>query len=262
MSEPIVLRRGTVLTMNDAREVLRDADVLIRDNKIEAVGPDLETPEGTKEIDAGDGIVMPGMIDTHRHMWQTALRGYGADWTLSQYFVFFYLEWGKIFRPQDIYAGNLLSAIESLDAGVTTTVDWSHGLQTVDHAEAAVDALQAVPGRFVLAYGNLQQGPWEWATSKDFRAFVERRFGASDDMLGFQMAFDVTGDPAFPEQEAFKVARELSAPVTTHAGVWGATNDDGIRLMHEHGCMEPETVYVHCATLSEDSYHRIAATGG
>ena len=76
------------------------------------------------------------------------------------------------------------------------------------------------------------------------------------------MAFDVTGDPAFPEQEAFKVARELGVPVTTHAGVWGATNDDGIRLMHEHGFMTPENIYVHACTLTEDSYHRIAATGG
>jgi cytosine/adenosine deaminase-related metal-dependent hydrolase len=119
-----------------------------------------------------------------------------------------------------------------------------------------------VPGRFVLAYGNIQQGPWEWASSPDFRAFVERRFGSRDDMLGFQMAFDVTGDPEFPEKKAFEVARELGAPVTTHAGVWGATNDDGIRLMHEHGFMTPETVYVHAATLEDDSYHRIAATGG
>jgi 5-methylthioadenosine/S-adenosylhomocysteine deaminase len=261
MSEPIVLRGGTVLTMNDAHEVLRDADVLVIDDKIEKIGPNLEAPANAKTIDASNGIVMPGMIDTHRHMWQTALRGYGADWTLSQYFVFFYLEHGKIFRPQDIYAGNVLSAIESLDAGVTTTVDWSHGLQTVDHADAAVDALQSIPGRFVLAYGNIQQGPWEWATSKDFQSFVNRRFN-SNDMLGFQMAFDVTGDPAFPEQEAFKVARELNAPVTTHAGVWGATNDDGIRLMHEHGYMTPENIYVHACTLTEDSYNRIAATGG
>ena len=81
-------------------------------------------------------------------------------------------------------------------------------------------------------------------------------------MLGFQMAFDVTGDPEFPEQAAFEVARELGVPVTTHAGVWGATNDDGIRLMHEHGFMTPEHIYVHAATLTEDSYHRIAATGG
>jgi 5-methylthioadenosine/S-adenosylhomocysteine deaminase len=219
-------------------------------------------PEGSVEIDATGGIVMPGMIDTHRHMWQTAMRGYGADWTLTQYFVWYYLQFGKLFRPQDIYAGNLLAAIEAIDAGVTTTVDWSHGLQTVDHAEAAVDALAEIPGRFVLAYGNIQAGPWEWSATPEFRDFVSRRFSSGNDMLGFQMAFDVPGDETFPERAAFEVARELGVPVTTHAGVWGATNDNGIRLMYENGFMTPQTVYVHAATLSQDSYHRIAATGG
>jgi cytosine/adenosine deaminase-related metal-dependent hydrolase len=256
---PIVLRGGTVLTMDPGRRVLGGQDLLVTGDRIAAIGPGLDVPEGTVEIDATGGIVMPGMIDTHRHMWQTAMRGYGADWTLTQYFVWYYLEWGKAFRPEDVYAGNLLSALEALDAGVTTTVDWSHGLRTVDHADAAVDALQAVPGRFVLAYGNIQQAPAEWTAAPEFRDFVSRR---RDDLLGFQMAFDVTGDPAFPEKPAFEVARELGAPVTTHAGVWGATNDDGIRLMHEHGFMTPESVYVHAATLSADSYHRIAATGG
>ena len=156
-----------------------------------------------------DGIVMPGMIDTHRHMWQTAMRGYGADWTLTQYFVWYYLESGKHFRPQDVRAGNLLAAAEALDAGVTTCVDWSHGLQTVGHAEAAVDALRTVPGRYVLAYGNIQQAPWEWSTSADFQAFARRMLDATDHLLGFQMAFDVTGDPAFPEKAAYEVAREL-----------------------------------------------------
>src|SRR5258708_29758035 len=192
---PLVFRDATVLTMDDSHRVIRGADVLIAGERISAVGPGLDVPEGTAEIDATGGIIMPGMIDTHRHMWQTALRGYGADWTLAQYFVFFYLEWGKIFRPQDIHAGNLLSGMEALDAGVTTTVDWSHGLQTVDHADAAVDALEEVPGRFVLAYGNIQQGPWEWSAAPEFRDFVTRRIDGRGDMLGFQLAFDVTGDP-------------------------------------------------------------------
>lgn len=259
---PVVFRNATVLTMDGAHRVLRGADVLIAGERIEAVGPGLAVPDGTAEIDATGGIVMPGMIDTHRHMWQTAMRGYGADWTLTQYFVWYYLNWGKKFRPQDIYAGNLVAAIEAIDAGVTTTVDWSHGLQTVEHAEAAVDALTEVPGRFVLAYGNIQQGPWEWSAAPEFRDFVSRRFSSGDDMLGFQLAFDVTGDPAFPERAAFEVARDLGVPVTTHAGVWGATNDDGIRLMHENGFMTPATIYVHAATLTPDSYNRIAATGG
>lgn len=261
---PVVMRGGTVLTVDAAHTVLPSHDVLVVGETIAAIGPDLPVPDGTVEIDATGGIVMPGMIDTHRHMWQTAMRGYGADWTLTQYFVWYYLEWGKTFRPEDVHAGNLLSALEALDGGVTTTVDWSHGLQTPEHADAAVDALAAVPGRFVLAYGNIQDAPANWTASSGFRDFVSRRFpgGRGDDMLGFQLAFDVTGDPAFPEKPAFEVARELGVPVTTHAGVWGATGDDSIRLMYEHGFMTPETVYVHAATLSPDSYHRIAATGG
>lgn len=264
---PILFRGGTVLTVDASRTVLTDADVLVVGDVIEAVGPDLQAPKDAQIIDAAGGIITPGFVDTHRHMWQTAMRGYGADWTLTQYFVWNYLEHGKKFRPQDIYAGNLLSAIEAIDAGVTTSVDWSHGLSTVEHADAAVDALQEVPGRFVFGYGNIQAGPWEWTASSEFRDFIERRIPRSggqlgDDMLGFQLAFDVTGDPEFPERAAFEVARDLGVGVTTHAGVWGATNDDGIRLMHENGFMNEKNVYVHAATLSADSYQRIAATGG
>jgi predicted amidohydrolase YtcJ len=80
----VVFRNATVLTLNDAHDVLDGADVLVTGERIAAVGPNLAVPEGTAEIDAAGGILMPGMIDTHRHMWQTAMRGYGADWTLTQ----------------------------------------------------------------------------------------------------------------------------------------------------------------------------------
>src|SRR5215467_2849205 len=197
---PVLFRNGLVLTMDDAHTVLHGGDVLVVGDRIAEVGTGLSAPDDALVIDASGGIVMPGMIDTHRHMWQTAMRGYGADWTLTQYFVWYYLESGKLFRPEDVYAGNLLGAIEAIDSGVTTTVDWSHGLQTSQHADAAVDALEAVPGRFVLAYGNIQQGPWVWSASPEFRDFVSRRIHGKGDMLGFQMAFDVTGDPSFPEK--------------------------------------------------------------
>src|SRR4051812_33060438 len=259
---PVVFRNATVLTIDPSLGMIENGDVFVSGNTITAVGHQLDVPAGTLEIDASGGILMPGMVDTHRHMWQTTLRGFGADWTLTNYFYFYYLNWGKIFRPEEIFAGNLMSAIEAIDAGVTTSVDWSHGLQTVQHADAAVDALEAVPGRFVLGYGNLLGAPWQWSKSPEFTDFIRRRIDGHGDMLRMQMAFDVTGDPAFPEKAAFEVARDFNLPVTTHAGVWGATNDEGIRLMYEHGFMIPSTIYVHAATLSEDSYHRIAATGG
>lgn len=256
----IVFRNGIVLTMDDARRVMKNCDVIVVGGEIKEIGPNIQAPVDALSIDASNGIILPGMIDTHRHMWQTAMRAYGADWTLSQYFVWYYLEHGKNFRPQDVYAGNLLSAIEAIDAGVTTSVDWSHGLQTIDHADAAVDALEEIDGRFVLAYGNIQRAPWEWTTDKGFQDFFSRRFDGKD-RLGFQIAFDVVAGPEFPERVAFNVARDLGVPVNTHAGVLGANGDDSIRLMHENGYMTPDTILVHCATLSDDSYQRIAACG-
>jgi 5-methylthioadenosine/S-adenosylhomocysteine deaminase len=139
---PILFRNATVLTMDPAIGVLDPGDVLVKGQRIEQIGRELPASQDAVVVDGTGGILMPGMVDTHRHMWQTALRGLGADWTLSQYFVFYYLRWGGIFRPEDIYAGNLLSAIESIDAGVTTTVDWSHGLRTLEHGDAAVEALR------------------------------------------------------------------------------------------------------------------------
>ena len=113
---------------------------------------------------------------------------------------------------------------------MTTTVDWSHGLQTVDHADAAVDALQAVPGRFVLAYGNIQAGPWEWTADPAVQAFFDRRRTGDDDMLGFQLAFDVTGDPAFPEKAGVRGgprARPAGAPRTPASGARPTTTASG-----------------------------------
>ena len=260
--QPIVFRGGIVLTMDDAHTVIPNGDVLVVDGKIAEVGVGLAVPDGTFEIDAKGGILMPGMVDTHRHMWQTAMRGYGADWTLTQYFVWYYLQHGMKFRPQDYAAGNLISALDAIESGVTTSVDWSHGLRTVEHGEAAFDALVNSPGRFVFAYGNIHQSPWEWTADPAVRALLEK---SRDDsrMFGTQIAFDVPNqDDQFPELAAYHAAKDLGLRVTTHAGVWGATNDWGIRNAYAAGVMEEGFTYVHAASLSAESYQKIAGTGG
>lgn len=260
--QPIVFRNGMVLPMDDAHTVLRRGDVLVKDGRIAEVGVDLTVPDEAFEIDAAGGIVMPGMVDTHRHMWQTAMRAYGADWTLTQYFVWYYLQHGAKFRPEDYAAGNLVSALDAIESGVTTSVDWSHGLRTIEHGEAAYEALATSPGRFVFAYGNIHQSPWEWTADKAIQDLLVR---SRDDsrMFGTQIAFDVPNqDENFPELAAYRVAKELGLRVTTHAGVWGATNDWGIRNAYDAGVMEEGYTYVHAASLSADSYQKIAATGG
>ena len=136
--------------------------------------PALDVPEGTQEIDASGGIVMPGMIDTHRHMWQTAMRGYGADWTLTQYFVWYYLEHGKMFRPEDVARRQ-----PARRHRVARRRRHHHRRLVARPADASSTPrprstrCRRCPGRFVLAYGNIQAGPWEWTADPAVRAFLD-----------------------------------------------------------------------------------------
>src|SRR3954452_22037202 len=92
---PVVLRGGTVLTVDAGHTVLEGHDLLVVDDRIAGIGVALEGPAGTEEVAARGGIVMPCMVGTRRYMWQTAMGGYGADWTLTQYFVWYSLEHGR-----------------------------------------------------------------------------------------------------------------------------------------------------------------------
>ena len=186
-------------------------------------------PDGTVEIDASGGILMPGMVDTHRHMWQTALRGLGADWTLSAVLRLLLPDLGQDLPARRTSTpATCCRAVEAVDAGVTTTrrlvarpADGRARRGRRSTRCAVARAASCSPTATCSA------APWEWTNSAGVPlASSTRRFGSRDDMLGLQLAFDVTGDPAFPERAAFEAARELGLPVTTHAGVWGATNDD------------------------------------
>ena len=205
---------------------------------------------------------MPGLIDTHRHMWQTALRGYGGDWALSQYFVFYYLQHGEVFRPEDIYAGNLLSALESVDTGVTTTLDWSHALRTPEYARCRAPGVREIPGRFVLGYGNYLGAPWEWTADPEFRASWSRTSRARPTCSACSSPSTFPTPRTSPSRRRFEAARDNGLRVTTHAGVWGATTDIGISQMYDAGFMTDQITYVHAARLNAESYQKIAATGG
>ena len=85
---------------------------------------------------------MPGFINGHIHLWQTALRGVAADWTLDHYFGVLIGQVVRLYSPQDVYIGNLVGALDQINSGVTTLFDWCHIVNTPAHADAAVDALE------------------------------------------------------------------------------------------------------------------------
>ncbi|MEV7170498.1 amidohydrolase family protein [Streptomyces sp. NPDC093224] len=258
---PVLIRRATVITMDPRRGVLADTDVLVRGTTIEAVGKRLPAPPHATVIDAAGALLLPGFVDTHRHMSETALRGVGADWTLGDYFQWMVQKWGPLMRPEDIYAANYMGMVDAVNDGVTTVTDWSYAMLTPEHADAAVDALLAVPGRARFAYGNGFSPDFGWVVDGRVDRMLKARFsGRADQLVTLQLAMDVNGSMEH-ERQALQFARDRGLPVTTHAGVFRFAEDAQIRFLAETGSLSPSYTLVHGGALTDDAYRIIADSG-
>ena len=134
-------------------------DVLIVDDRIAAIAADLPVPDGAEVIDASDMIVLPGLINAHVHTWQSALRGVAADWTVAQYMQAMHRGLATHFRPEDIYIANLMGALNQINSGSTTLVDWCHNNPTPAHTDAAIQGLQDAGIRAVFLHGSPKPDP-------------------------------------------------------------------------------------------------------
>ncbi len=134
----ILLKGGNVVTMDRQLPDMPRGDVLIEDDRIAALAADLPAPDGAEVIDAADMVVLPGLINAHVHTWQSALRGVAADWTVAQYMQAMHRGLATHFGPDDIYIANLMGALNQINCGSTTLVDWCHNNPTPAHTDAAI----------------------------------------------------------------------------------------------------------------------------
>ena len=268
MSTRTLLRGGTVITSANTGEVLPATDILIgADGTIEAIGPDLSAADA-EIVDVTGRIVLPGFVDTHRHTWQSVVRNVASDWSLTEYLAGLHTGLSKYFRPEDTYTGNYLGALEALDSGITTLVDWSHNLATPAHADAAIQALKDTGMRAVFAHGG---GSKQWGAPlpspnnhpEDARRIRDEFF--SDNTGLVTMALALRG-PQFTLPEVnrhdFALANDLDLRVTVHVGdgYWGKSGP--IRKMNDDGLLSDRITYVHCCTLGDDELQMIADSGG
>jgi len=113
----------------------------------------------TEVVDGRGRIVLPGLINAHMHTWQTALRGFAANWTLPEYFRRMHAGLATLFRPEDIYIATLMGALNQINFGATTLVDWCHNNPTPAHTDAAVRALFDSSIRAVYFHGSPKPDP-------------------------------------------------------------------------------------------------------
>ena len=260
-----LIRGGTVLSLDPQIGDLTRGDVLVEGDRIVAVGPALSNGE-VEVIDATDMIVMPGFVDSHRHIWEGLLRNIGTDVPLegrTSYISSVLHKLAPAFRPEDAYVGNLVSALGAIDAGITTLLDWSHIQGSPAHTDAVIQALNDSGLRAVFAYGFPWWGKWEERQPSWFVRAATEHFSTKDQKLTLALA---APGPEFTDFEVtrdhWKLARETDARITTHVGVGSYGQDGKVQEFGEGGLLGPDTTYIHCTTLNDTEIQMIVDTGG
>ncbi len=270
MVDRIVLRNGSVVTMDAELGDLPTADVLIEGDTIAAVGPGLDVGDA-EVVDAAGCIVMPGFIDTHRHTWETAIRGCAPNATLDDYFVEVLDTFAPIYSPEDVYASNYAGALECLNAGITTLVDWSHINNTPDHPDAGIQGLKESGIRAQYAYGsaNLSLNDyWNGSSIRipgdDVRRIRDTYFSSDDGLLTMALA---TRGPGFCQndvvQAEWELARDLGIPVTVHVGMGRLAGRFGmVKQLADLDLLYEGTTYIHSCYLSDEEWKLVKDSGG
>src|SRR3954452_8480018 len=266
-SQRQVFRNGFVVSMDPQIGEIANGEVLVEDGKIVDVGRDLGVSDA-EVIDATGMIVMPGFVDTHRHTWQTPVRGVLPSCTLDHYFAVMLGQVGGFYRPEDVYIGNWAGSLEALNAGVTTLLDWSHISNTPDHSDAAIHGLKEAGIRAVYANGMPTGGEW-WSFSdlshpEDIRRIRETYFSSDDGLLTLAMAARQPGNSNFDvAKHDWALARELDIRISVHVGMrLTGIHVTQLKNLHDLGLMGPDVCYIHMTDLTDEELDWIAETGG
>lgn len=251
----VIVKGGCVLSLSKRVGNLHEADVLIEDDRIVEVGPNLRT-RNAEVIDATDTIVMPGFVDTHRHLWRTLLRNLGAQDPAEALTRF-----GPRHTPEDVYAATLLGLLGAIESGITTVVDWSDIQVDAATTEAALQAHADAGVRTVFA-----PAPPAWDQQAEGGAAILRKLIADDGpalpattILAFA-APDLVRAGGQDPAATWAAARALGLRIHAHAGL--DADDRGVAAeVDRQGTLGDDLTLVHGTYLGDDDLDAVKERG-
>ena len=275
MADSILIRGGIVLTQDPQLGELANADVLIEGDTIVGIGADLAAGDA-RVIDATGDIVIPGFIDTHRHTWETCIRTCAPDFALITYFSAILDKFAPHYRPEDVHSATQWGALECINAGITTLVDWAHIMNTPEHADASVGALQGTGIRSVFAYGFPNTSLVDWWFGPDYTGSVltsdgaearrlrSQYFSSDDGRITMGLA---TRGPGFCKPDVvrhdWELAKELDINITVHVAMdrFGYTKGQ-VTTLRDMDLLYPGTTYVHASHFTDEEWRLARDSGG
>lgn len=247
----VIFKGGTVITMDPRAPNLVVGDVLVAGDRIAALGINLPT-DGAEVIDATGNIVMPGLIDAHHHMWLGVMRRMMPNVDdLFAYIHFVGDMLGAHYRPLDMYVSTQLTALSSLDAGVTTIIDACHSSRSPAHTDAALDALENAGIRALhMVGGAMDKGASSAHLPADLKRLADN-WNTGNGLVRVGLFGQLNLD-------WWKVARSLDMPILSEfIGDLAKLGPD----FAKPGVLGPHNIFNHCTRVPEETWKLFADAG-
>ena len=283
MSTLLLKHADLLVTMDAERRRVADGGLFIRDNAIVQAGPTAELPETADTvIDARGMIILPGLVNTHHHLYQTLTRCIAQDSVLFDWLVTLYPIWARL-TPEAVYVSAKVGLAELMLSGCTTSSDhlyvYPNGCKIEHEIEAAVDlGIRFTATRGSMSLGRSKGGlppdscvEDEAYILKDSQRAIEQyhrreRFGMVHVALAPCSPFSVTGDLM---AESAKLARAYGVRLHTHLA---ETMDEDAFCLEKFGAKPVDYVaslgwigddvwHAHCVCLNQDEIALFARTG-
>lgn len=265
MREEVVIRNGYVMTMDAKLGDLSGADVHVKHGAIIAVDRNLEAP-GAEVIDGSGMIVLPGLVETHWHMWNSLLRSMAGDKREHGYFPTT-LALGKAYLPSDMYQGTRLATAEALNGGITFVHDWCHNIRSPQYAEENLRALRESGIRARFSYGAAQGHPADQTIDLVDLDRLWRSWAAYSNggLLTLGLAWRgvstgaTGGVSATAYKQDFEAARRLGIPISVHAN--NRKGSDAIALLAREKFLGKDVQVIHATWVSPEEIRALAENG-
>ncbi len=267
-----VIRGGVAITMDKINGDIINGALLIEGNRISNISHDFhgfDHHSDAEFIDAQDTIIMPGLVDAHRHDWMSLFRGVSTEESLPAFLINTFYNFGSILTAQNMYAAILAGTINALNSGTTTIYEVNDCVNTPEHALNAIQALKDSGVRGVYAYG-MQVYDFKpiGFKSQDERLAIacdiaNTQFNGQDRICMGMLISDLGTVPFDVTAKQIKVIDKLGIKCASHTGAAKTSLLlRGLRELDDHGLLLSGHLHAHSNGLTGEDWKLVAKTGG
>lgn len=275
----LLLTGATIITVDPQRRILPDGAVLVQDDRIAAVGPSSEVTAAdpsTRVLDCSGRVVIPGLVNTHTHLFQTLLKGLGDDMVLKDWFTCMTGPSAAELTVDDVYAAARHGAAEAVRSGTTTLVDFMYVHPRPGLTAAVIDALEGIGIRGVVGRGFITTGTENGVPARLVED-IDHSLNDAADLIGRQNRDDAlvrvglaptmiwtVDEPALRATRA--LADDTGALVMMHVSetpfeIQNSLDRFGCRdteLLARIGFLGPDVLAVHCVQCTDTDVQLLA----